>query len=344
MAKGNVAVRQFMRNKNRFADFYNVKVFGGKQVVLPAELEEIDSESDILLEDKEDNTRTVQRYRDVVMRWKGSINLAILACENQAKVHYAMPVRNMIYDGLSYADQMKQLWDTHEGKDQKLTREEYMSRFRKEDKLIPVITLVWYYGTEPWDGSADLYGMFSEYTLPKEILDNFVPNYKINLVMAEDIEDVNHFRTDLQYIFGMLKCRKSKEKLVSFTNENSEYFHCVDGESYLAISELLHSEKLLKNSVKREEMEDGVDMCKALEDLYQEGVEKGRQEACKALEDLYQEGRTELLLETLKDLGPVSEELQQKILNEKNLDILKKWNKLAARAESIEEFLKEMEG
>ena len=67
-------------------------------------------------------------------------------------------------------------------------------------------------------------------------------------------------------------------------------------------------------------------------------------EACKALEDLYQEGRTELLLETLKDLGPVSEELQQKILNEKNLDILKKWNKLAARAESIEEFLKEMEG
>ena len=34
MAKGNVAVRQFMRNKNRFADFYNLKVFGGKQVVL----------------------------------------------------------------------------------------------------------------------------------------------------------------------------------------------------------------------------------------------------------------------------------------------------------------------
>lgn len=118
----------------------------------------------------------------------------------------------------------------------------------------------------------------------------------------------------------------------------------------MVISELLHSEKLLKNSVKREEMEDGVDMCKALEDLYQEGVEKGREEACKALEDLYQEGyekglaeaTKEFLLEELKDLGPVSEELQQKIMNEKDLDILKKWNKLAARAESIEEFLKEM--
>lgn len=340
MAKGNVAVRQFMRNKSRFADFYNVKVFGGKQVVLAEELEEIDSESDILLEDKEDNTRTVQRYRDVVMRWRGSVNLAILACENQAKVHYAMPVRNMIYDGLSYADQMKQLWDTHEGKDQKLTREEYMSRFRKEDKLIPVITLVWYYGTEPWDGSADLYGMFSQYTLPREILDNFVSNYKINLVIAEDIEDVKRFRTDLQYIFGMLKCRKSKEKL-------------------------------LKNSVKREEMEDGVDMCKALEDLYQEGIEKGREEACKALEDLYQEGyekglaeadkelqnsyqegyekglveaTKEFLLEELKDFGLVSEELQQKIMNEKNLDTLKKWNKLAARAETMEEFLRKMKG
>ncbi|MBQ8802261.1 MAG: hypothetical protein IJZ53_01310 [Tyzzerella sp.] len=64
---------------------------------------------------------------------------------------------------------------------------------------------------------------------------------------------------------------------------------------------------------------------------------------CKALEDLYQEGRTELLLELLKDLGTVSEELQQRIMNEKNLDILKKWNKLAVKAESMEQFLREME-
>lgn len=40
------------------------------------------------------------------MRWKSKAELAILAVENQERIHYAMPVRTMIYDGLSYAGQI----------------------------------------------------------------------------------------------------------------------------------------------------------------------------------------------------------------------------------------------
>lgn len=40
----------------------------------------------------------------------------------------------------------------------------------------------------------------------------------------------------------------------------------------------------------------------------------------------------------LKDIGEVSEELSQIIYSQKDIEVLKKWLKLAARAGSIDEF------
>jgi hypothetical protein len=35
----------------------------------------------------------------------------VLACEAQNEVSYSMPVRNMLYDALSYTDQMSEIWN-----------------------------------------------------------------------------------------------------------------------------------------------------------------------------------------------------------------------------------------
>ena len=88
-----------------------------------------------------------------------------------------------------------------------------MSRFRKKDRLIPIISLVFYYGSKPWDGPVDLYDMFQlEGTKEEnEILEKYLPNYKINLVDAERLEDVEKFSDDLQVILTMLRYRDSKE-------------------------------------------------------------------------------------------------------------------------------------
>ena len=102
MGKGNAAVRQWMSNPKRFADLFNGMVFEGEQVIRPEELEPADGETDLLLEDKNGKLQEVHRYRDLVMRWKRGGMLVLLACENQAKVHYAMSVRNMLYYSLSY--------------------------------------------------------------------------------------------------------------------------------------------------------------------------------------------------------------------------------------------------
>ena len=53
-------------------------------------------------------------------------------------------------------------------------------------------------------------------------------------------------------------------------------------------------------------------------------------------------GKAEDVVELLEDLGPVSDEVREKIMTEKSLETLRKWHKLAAKAESMEEFLKAM--
>ena len=61
--------------------------------------------------------------------------------------------------------------------------------------------------------------------------------------------------------------------------------------------------------------------------IYSQGIEQGLVRA-----------RQEDILDLLLDYGSVTDELQQKITNENDAEILRKWLKLASRANSIEEF------
>ena len=116
MGKSSTAVNHWMRDRGRFADLFNGVVFDGEQVVRPEDLEEARGESDILVPDQEKKERQVQRYRDIVMQWKKGPYLAMLACESQSSVHYAMPVRNMLYDSLSYTEQIRGIGDSNRRK------------------------------------------------------------------------------------------------------------------------------------------------------------------------------------------------------------------------------------
>ena len=54
------------------------------------------------------------------------------------------------------------------------------------------------------------------------------------------------------------------------------------------------------------------------------------------------EGKAEDVLELLSDLGPVPNEIREIIVNTGELQLLKRWLKLAAKSETIEQFIKEM--
>lgn len=61
---------------------------------------------------------------------------------------------------------------------------------------------------------------------------------------------------------------------------------------------------------------------------FQEGIEKG-----------IGQGIKEAILDLLSDIGEVDQEVRMKIEAQCNVAILKQWNKLAARANTIEDFL-----
>lgn len=55
------------------------------------------------------------------------------------------------------------------------------------------------------------------------------------------------------------------------------------------------------------------------------------------------EDRIETIMELLADLGPLPEALKERLENETDMNRLRVWCKLAAKAESIEQFEKEIQ-
>ena len=314
MGQSNAAVRQWMGNPKRFADLFNATVFNGEQVIRPEELEPVDGEEDILLTDKNGKKQEVHRYRDIVMKWKKDAVLILLACENQAKVHYAMSVRNMLYDSLSYVGQIQRMWNKNV---EKMTTAEFLSKFRKGDRLIPVLTLVFYYDVDQWDGSKDLYGMlqWSEDEKKNTVLKEYVPNYRINLIDAGNLEHLERFKSDLQEVLGMIQCRGDKESLLKYINDRKEYFQNVDEETYYVIREFLHSERMLKGNIEKSQGKETVDMCKALEDLYNEGIEIGMERGMtRGMECGMELGVVKGVVETLYDFGIEKDAAIQRVM------------------------------
>ena len=54
------------------------------------------------------------------------------------------------------------------------------------------------------------------------------------------------------------------------------------------------------------------------------------------------EGKAESIIELLEELGMVPNALHEKIMSQTDMTVLKQWLKLAAKADSIEQFEKEM--
>lgn len=93
----------------------------------------------------------------------------------------------------------------------------------------------------------------------------------------------------------MLKCKGNKEELLDYAHKNEEFFGHVDYNTQQAIGEFLQSDKLRDKIVKRKEEKGEYNMCKALDDLYQEGIETGYARG-------HSEGRNEGRVEQLASL------------------------------------------
>lgn len=89
-------------------------------------------------------------------------------------------------------------------------------------------------------------------------------------------------------VFGMLKYRKDLKGLKTYVEKNRAYFSDIDEESYRAAKMMLGAESYWKD-IKNEKENGGMDMCKALEDLRQEGIDIGEERGVTRFIEAFQE-------------------------------------------------------
>lgn len=203
MSKSDSISKKLMQNNGYFADVVNYVLFGGKEIVIPEELQELDTSELTIVDDAVKRSIPIQRYRDVlkqaVLRQYDNFIFAIIGIENQTSIHYAMPVKNYLYDAIRYAKQVEKKTSEYRKNKEKLTSEEFLSGWKKTDTLIPVITITVYYGAEEWDGARSIHEMFDK-KLNLDLL-SLIPDYRIHLLEPCKIENWDSFKTDVGLLF-----------------------------------------------------------------------------------------------------------------------------------------------
>lgn len=277
MGKENVATNQYISNPRIFADMINFKVYQGEQIVKADDLRELDVSLLALLEEGK-VIKSIEKHRDVVKLWKvmctEEATYCIFGIENQTLIHYAMPVRTMLYDILQYQKQIHNISDKHKKlKDySEHSKGEFLSKFYKEDKLVPVITIVMYWGSESWDGPRSLREMMID--VPEK-LEPFFQDYKLFLVEPEMLqeEELNLLQTDLKEVMVFMKYQKDKQKMKELL-EHTEKLKYLDARAAMVIN------SVTKLNIKLNKEESGeVNMCQAIDEMMEDsrllGVSQG---------------------------------------------------------------------
>ena len=288
MGKEDVATRRYMQDSRRFADAFNYALYGGEQIIRAADLKPLNTVS---VPPGQGEHPREERRRDTFRCWQSMtddrVAYALLGIEDQTRTDRSMPARCMLYDALGYADQIDELKRKNREGHLLKSSAEFLSGLREEDRVLPVVTLVLHFGTEPWDGETRLHDLLR---VEDEDLLPFVADYRMNLVSPASVEDadISKFRTDLGLVLGYIKHANDKEALRKVMKSDKRY-ESMDAESVGLIN-------LLTNShIKVDEGEGkAVDTCKAIRDIRQEGYDEGHEEGDKesliTLGDLVSEG------------------------------------------------------
>lgn len=279
MGVQSTAAKNYMSRNDIFAQLVNYYVFHGREAVRPTDLGSVDASEVILLPDRTGGKRSVEKYRDIlkqcVFKVAEETGYLFIGIENQTEVHYAMPVRTMLYDALNYAGQVSKMADKHKGERDVMTGAEFLSGLKKEDRLVPVITVIVYFGQRPWDGPCSLHEMLCDSS--QEILD-CVGDYRLNLIDPHQMSEKDYcFLGDsLQYVMRFIAASSSKaamEKLLGDFKEN--YVH-MERDAAELLSACTKTKLVIE-----EENGEVVNMCKAWDDMQEECLERGKEEGKK---------------------------------------------------------------
>lgn len=368
VGKKDIGLKTYLRDTARYADLWNGGVFQGRQIVKAEELREASP-----VHVRSEHDEAMERQGDLVMKqYCNGQRFVVLALENQEKTDYAMPVRVMIQEALEYDRQLREIRRENErrykayqeGNDSTACREfyqeegEFLYKVRSADWLLPVVTLVVYWGEQPWKGPKSLHEMicFDDMNMEMEqALKKLLPEYPLHFLDVSSFCHFEYFRTELGPLLEIFQKRNSRESVRRYF-EAGDWHRQMDDESWSLLEQLTGSKSLekqfrqrseRKREEKGEEEEMGCVIDEVLEEMAEERAvvmaEKMAEERVAKLAEeagvkITLTATAECVFNLLEEYGPIPSELRNMVLAQKELQTLKNWQKLAARARSVEEF------
>ena len=287
MGKYDTCMKEFLQNKDRFADLFNGCCFQGRQIIRAEDLRE--ASENYVITDKRLPGKTRQKdteiIRDVKMVLGSGMVLQVLAVENQSYIDYAMPVRCMGYDAAEYRRQLKErkqerrllMNSENRPKNPAVSMDETLSGILSSDRLHPVYTLCLYSGTEPWDGPRKLSDMMA-FDPQNKNLQSLFEEYHLHLFCINEQHIFDAFRSDLKPLFQAINCRNNKKKMIELMKDET-YSH-LNEDTWDAIAVMTDNAAMLqkKNLYKTENQKEEFNMCQALQELIQDERNEGRNE------------------------------------------------------------------
>lgn len=268
--KSDTILKNFWKDNERFADLFNAYLFQGKKVIRSEDLTEVDTDISSLIK-LNGHVETIQKIIDVVKRSANGVDYVILGIENQSKIHYAMPLRHMVGDAFNYLKEFNEIAAKNIKQKKYSSSDEFLSKFKRTDRLHPVVTLCIYYGEDEWDGPRSLIDMLN---IPEE-LNAIISDYKFNLLEIRKSEHLKFCNTDVDTVFNIIRFIYNKEydKMNEIYKEQT-----ISPELAIVIGAITETQKMIDDALRLEKEGGTMNMCKALEELEEKGRLEGRKE------------------------------------------------------------------
>ena len=245
--------------------------------------------------------------KDCICATGNTIDCMLLAVENQSYVDGLMPARVMIYDAMTFHIQMEALkaqdWA-------KLQTDAFLTGVPTGTKLKPVLTVVCYFGTKPWNGPRCLHEML-EINDPE--LKSLIPNYPIHIIDPHELTEAQlaTLDTTLREVFLCIKASTNRKLLKEIVKSNHRFQH-MDLDAVNLIKTALNID------IKIDSNQEEINMCQAVEEWKQELLDEGYENGKKAGEKAgyengkkagYENGEKAILKTLLQNSGLALEEI-----------------------------------
>ena len=295
MGRRDHYTKRLLNDPKVVSDIFNYLTLNRKAAVMLNSVQHLDGEQVTVVGKKLDR-RIRDRLWLVTFTFSGSVYQVILGIELQSAISYDMPVRVMHYDALSYAHQVK----AHEARHclkADLSDAAFLSGITVDDKLIPVVTVVLYFGTLRWNGALKLSDMLI--MAPCQGIRSLINVPVMHLIDPHRLSEQQLlcFESELREVLAFIKYADNRQKLMCFIDRYCKG-RTISGNAVDVIN------AFTKAKIKRVHREEEVKMCRAIIEMKQIARAEGKREGLKegmevGIEVGERKGKKEGKLETL---------------------------------------------